>query len=187
MNLSLFGKKIKNIRHQKGKNLLEVANAIGVDKSFLSKLENGIRRPSPSVLNSLLNYYKLDISTFNELYELSGLPSISSHNVGIEHNLNTKGKEVYKNMNQEMSSNQTGPQINVPNNLPILYSDSVWVTASPFGLVFDYGQRVGPTNQVNVVARVGLSKEHAEALLRVLVGKLKDMQLLTKKTEKKSG
>lgn len=186
MNLNLFGKKLKNIRHQKGKNLLEVANAIGIDKTFLSKLENGIRRPSPSVLNSLLNYYKLDVSVFNEFYELSGFPSISSHNLGVAHDFNAEGKGVYKNMNQEVISNQKEPQINVPNNLPILYSDSVWVTASPFGLVFDYGQRVGPTNQVNVVARVGLSKEHAEALLQVLVGKIKDMQLLTKKTEKQT-
>lgn len=173
------------MRDKTKKSLFEVSRVVGIDKTFLSKLENGDRRPSITVLNSLLNFYKADRSIFDELYALSGFPNVSSRNLN---QLKTERKEVYGTMNQEPVNRDSQPQtqINVPNNLPILYSDSVWVTASPFGLVFDFGQRMGPTSNVNVVSRVGLSKEHAVALLEVLAGKIKEMQLLTKKTDKRN-
>lgn len=186
MDLKLLGKKLRNMRSNAGKSLSEVSSVVGIDKTFLSKVETGDRRPSQSVLDSLLHYYKADIVVRDELYRHARFPHISSHH-GILDNLKTEGEGVFKNMNQDVNPPvQQNAQVNVPNNLPILYSDSVWVTASPFGLVFDFGQRMGPTNNVNVVSRVGLSKEHAEALAEVLLGKIKEMQLLTKKTDKKN-
>lgn len=61
-----------------------------------------------------------------------------------------------------------------PIRTPVLYADSVYIKSSKNGLVLDFAQQVGTTDQFNVVSRVGLSKEHAhdlidhlEALLRV--------------------
>lgn len=45
---------------------------------------------------------------------------------------------------------------------PILYTDSVYMTANKDGVVFDVMQRVGNTNQARVVARFGMSREHAK-------------------------
>lgn len=76
-----------------------------------------------------------------------------------------------KKVNQ---TNETELQVNIANNQPVLYSDSVFVTAGKFGVVFDFAQSVGATNQQNVVSRVGMSKEHALALLNILEKKIKE-------------
>jgi selenocysteine lyase/cysteine desulfurase len=76
-----------------------------------------------------------------------------------------------KKVNQ---SNEAQVQVNINNNQPVLYTDSVFVTTGKFGVVLDFAQSMGSTNQQNVVARVGMSKEHALALLNVLEKKVKE-------------
>lgn len=66
------------------------------------------------------------------------------------------------------------PQMQVSINLDttsILYTDSVAMTTNPDGVVLDIMQRVGPSNQVRIVARIGMSREHAKKLVGEL-GKL---------------
>lgn len=60
------------------------------------------------------------------------------------------------------------PQMQVSINLDttsILYTDSVAMTTNPDGVVLDIMQRVGPSNQVRIVARIGMSREHAKKLV----------------------
>lgn len=65
------------------------------------------------------------------------------------------------------------PQVSINlDHTPILYTDNVVVTSNEDGVVFDFCQRVGSTPQVRVVARVGMSREHAKKLLIVLNGQL---------------
>ena len=54
---------------------------------------------------------------------------------------------------------------------PILYTDSVAMTTNPDGVVLDIMQRVGTSPQARVVARIGMSREHAKKLVGEL-GKL---------------
>ena len=51
---------------------------------------------------------------------------------------------------------------------PILYTDNINMTASDDGVVLNITQRFGPTNQVRIVARVGMSREHAKKFLENL-------------------
>jgi len=58
-------------------------------------------------------------------------------------------------------------QINIgvdPNRTPILYADAIIIISSDNGIVLDVTQKIGPTNQAHIVARIGLSKEHAKKL-----------------------
>jgi hypothetical protein len=61
----------------------------------------------------------------------------------------------------------------VPENLSALYSDLVIISSNEFGLVLDFAQSVGNSNQKRVVSRIGMSKEHAIALLNTLNERLK--------------
>lgn len=77
-----------------------------------------------------------------------------------------------------MSEDQKKPQpigqevtINL-DQTPILYTDNIMVTSNEDGVVLDFCQRVGSSPQVRVVARVGMSREHAKKLLMVLNGQL---------------
>lgn len=66
------------------------------------------------------------------------------------------------------------PQMQVSINLDttsILYTDSVTMTTNSDGVVLNIMQRVGPSNQVRIVARIGMSREHAKKLVGEL-GKL---------------
>ena len=65
-------------------------------------------------------------------------------------------------------------QVEVNINLdttPILFTDSVNMTANPDGIVLDVMQRLGNTDKVRIVARVGMSREHAKKFVDSL-GKL---------------
>lgn len=62
-------------------------------------------------------------------------------------------------------------EVNVNLNLdttPILYTDNVLITVNEDGVVLDACQKVGSSNQVRIVARVGMSKTHAQKLVKAL-------------------
>lgn len=173
---SLLSEKLKSIRKSKGLSLTEVAGATRLDKAYLSKVESGSRNPSNSFLNSLVSYYSLPTNELLEIYRLAGHKSPIIMN---------ERKEVI-NMEQKIAENQPGPgvQVNVPANLPILYTDSIWATASQYGIVLDFAQGMGPTNSQNVVARVGLSYDHAKELVKLLSKKLEEVRKIEQEKEK---
>lgn len=73
------------------------------------------------------------------------------------------------------TANQPGIQVNLPGDVKILYSDSMFVHLSPFGLILDFAQTMGPTNQQQtIVSRIGMSKEHAKAMIKVIQQKLEE-------------
>ena len=70
-----------------------------------------------------------------------------------------------KNENQQM-------QISVNlDTTPVLYTDNINITVNPDGVVLDFMQRLGPSNQVRIVSRIGMSREHVKKFLEKL-GKL---------------
>lgn len=54
---------------------------------------------------------------------------------------------------------------------PVLYTDNIIMTANADGLVMDVAQKLGTTNTLRIVSRVGMSREHAKKFLKEL-GKL---------------
>ncbi|KKQ46950.1 MAG: hypothetical protein US95_C0048G0003 [Candidatus Woesebacteria bacterium GW2011_GWB1_38_5] len=71
-------------------------------------------------------------------------------------------------------TNQKNQPVQISVNLdttPVLYTDNVNMTVNPNGVVLDIMQRLGPTNQVRIVSRIGMSREHAKKFLDKL-GKL---------------
>ncbi len=51
---------------------------------------------------------------------------------------------------------------------PIVYTDNIIITVNPFGVVLDITQRLGPTDQVRITSRIGMSKEHAKKFVEEL-------------------
>lgn len=74
----------------------------------------------------------------------------------------------------QTEKDQTEQNITVDVNLdttPILYTDNILMSTNANGLVFDVGQKLGPTNKLRIVSRIGMSREHAKKFLAEL-GKL---------------
>lgn len=51
---------------------------------------------------------------------------------------------------------------------PILYTDNIFLNFSEDGLVLDICQKLGPSNQLRVVSRIGMSKTHAKKFANIL-------------------
>ncbi len=69
----------------------------------------------------------------------------------------------------DKNNQQRGIAINVnPTATPVLYTDNVLMNTNENGVVLDIAQRVGSSNQSNVVARIGMSREHAKKLVKEL-------------------
>lgn len=77
-----------------------------------------------------------------------------------------------------------GVRVKLPDSVAVLYSDSTFFTISDYGVVLDFAQRMGPTNQQNIVARIGMSKEHARVLIEKLSGLLLSNELKTTQVTK---
>lgn len=88
-----------------------------------------------------------------------------------------------------MADNKTPQQqgMNVtlnPVTTPVLYTDNVLMTTNEDGVVLDVSQRVGSTNQAQVVARIGMSREQAKKIVKEL-GRLLAMTEGVTQTAKK--
>ncbi len=71
-----------------------------------------------------------------------------------------------------MDKNKRPEEFNINlDTTPIYYSDNTNMVANPDGVVFNFSQRVINTNQLRVVTRVGMSRDHAKRLASEL-GKL---------------
>lgn len=71
-------------------------------------------------------------------------------------------------MKDPADNNKKKLEIRMPGNVPVLYTDLVLVSSDRMGLVLNFTQGFGPTHQKNVVARLGMSREHAKSLLEAL-------------------
>lgn len=84
--------------------------------------------------------------------------------------------DPYKNDTFNPITKQDGVEVFVPDTLSTLYTDSAFITSNKFGVTIDFAQRVGNTKRQKVVARLGMSRDHAEALQAILQKKLIEMQ-----------
>lgn len=62
---------------------------------------------------------------------------------------------------------QVGVNINA-HHTPILYTDTVFMSTNEDGVTLDVGQKMGPTNQLHIVSRIGMSREHAKKFVKKL-------------------
>lgn len=69
--------------------------------------------------------------------------------------------------NQDTQKKKADVSINL-DNTPILYTDRIGITTNPDGVVLDIMQRIGPTKKARIVARVGMSREHAGKFVQEL-------------------
>ncbi len=60
-------------------------------------------------------------------------------------------------------------QINLnPEKVNILYTDTVFMNVNDDGVTFDICQKVGNSNQLQVVSRIGMSRDHAHKFVKKL-------------------
>ncbi|GAB5456149.1 MAG: hypothetical protein Hens2KO_23780 [Henriciella sp.] len=94
-----FGDYIRDVRREHGWTQPDAAKRIGIEQSYLSKLESGKSFPSEEVFSSLLSVYALDLSTLtDQLFpaELDRLREISQVRASILGHQNKAIKSVQR-------------------------------------------------------------------------------------------
>lgn len=142
-----------------GKGLKQVAPLLDIEYSYLNKLENGLQKPSLSLLHRIRTEYNLDNQQQQYIFKYSGYGS------GVISVDNSKSNVDSKQGNQSLSID--------PNKTPVFYVDNINISANNFGFVVDFSQRVALTNNFNVVARVGMSEQHVQVFVEQLSNLIK--------------
>ncbi len=192
-NYKKLGKKLNSLRKKRRLTITKIADVVGVDRSHISKIESGYDRPSEGLLAKIVNFLDLSLEDTRELINLAGYPKgiimkaqrVNSEVTSETHNISNSRKEVNNMSKNEESESRSQPEklleIKPPKNVRInknlnshtVYSDSVFIRVSNFGITLDFAQILGPDQQA-IVASVGMSKEHGKALLDVLKKNLEE-------------
>lgn len=114
-----IGEKIRGLRLEHGLTLKELGAAIDFNYSNLSKIERGNRKPAIEVLESLSNYFSIDISYFfnsqkqlhsderpNDIQIFNLTEEMKQKNISLEELIEMVGKLDY----MKESTNKSSPQ-----------------------------------------------------------------------------
>lgn len=170
MSTIKFGSELKKYRIRMGESITQVSKSIGIDRSYLSKIENEHEIPPARLLNLLFSHYSI---TKDEALRLTSILNFTGSRIGglvMFHDF-FGGKEA----NEKMEKRQPKVNPQLPNvqlglaadKTPILYTDSVFINSNQYGIVFNVAQSIDNQNQ-QIVARIGMSRDHAAALAEVL-------------------
>jgi transcriptional regulator with XRE-family HTH domain len=81
-----FGEKVKQLRAERNLTQPQLAQAIGIEQSYLSKLENDKSVPSADIFQGILRAFSIDVATFLEGVDdkivhrdLRQIPEVANH------------------------------------------------------------------------------------------------------------
>ncbi len=168
----LLGNQLRSIREKNNQTIDQVSGAVEVDSEMLLKYESGIKVPDEDILLLLISHFNLANDEAKKIWQLAGYDGFS---------------ETF-NLEPIASSVQTPTIVIVPFDNKIVYSDQVQITANNYGLVLNFMQASTQKNNMpQFISRIGISKEHAADIVKMLTEALKNNLLESdKKSENKS-
>jgi transcriptional regulator with XRE-family HTH domain len=154
----LLGFQLRNIREKNKQTIDQVSGAVEVDAGLLKKFESGLKLPDEDILSLLISHFDLRNDEAKKIWQLAGYDGFVD-NFNFEPPVNT---------------NQVPTIVIVPFDNKIVYSDLVQMTANNYGLVLNFLQAsTQKNNQPQLVSRIGMSKEHAADIVKMLSDALK--------------
>ena len=135
-----LGEGLRALRVKAHETLAETSGAVEINVKQLSSYELGRDCPNEEVLLMLISHFNPPDSEALWLWKLAGYGA-SEIELG------------------EDSSSE---------DVPVLFTDLAEITANQYGLVVDFKQGGGMNKSTKSVARLGMSREHAENMIRTL-------------------
>lgn len=161
-DLKQLGDKVKQERALLSLSQASLAEAMGIDTTLLSKIENGHVQPTQEQLQSIIDALELDLPKSLELWNLSGRPAgfVTTQRV------NKGDLERITKMATKKTADEN-PQMSFtidPARVQTLYSDIAAIVSTQNGMTLQFGQHMAGSNTANVVASVGVSFDHARKI-----------------------
>lgn len=141
-----LGRRLKDLRTRAKESLAETSGAVEIDVRELASYELGKTRPNEDVLLLLISHFGAKDDEAVRLWEVAGY--------------NTD-----KSVSSRMATSETAAEQS--RGQRILYSDIVDVMVNNYGVVMNFLQS-GPANSTQTISRVGMSREHAKNVLKIL-------------------
>ncbi len=141
------------MREQAKESLAEVSGAVEIDVQHLGSIEAGEERPAEEVLLLLISHFGIKEDEAMKLWEMAGYEQSAT---------STKSA-----INDDNGNSQSSVMV-MPIDARIVYTDMVHVMVNNYGVVMNFMQGAGPNNQPLAISRIGMSKEHARSVLKVL-------------------
>lgn len=155
-----LGKHLKALRSRVNESLAEASGAVEIDVRDLASYELGKSRPSEDVLLLLISHFGAKDDEAVRLWEMAGY---AMDKVPAAH--------------METSGNPHAV-ISNDDNSRVLYTDTVDIVVNRYGVVMNFMQNAA--GKAIPVARIGMSREHAKSVLKVL-------QVTISQTEQSAG
>jgi len=145
-----LGTRLKTIRQKLQESVADVSDAIEIDEEKLQRIELGQERPSEDILLLLISHFGMREEEAANLWLLAGYDQ-------------PQPQETH-----EQSDNR--PTIMLMGIDPrVIYSDSVHISVNPGGVVMNFSQTgPGNSNQPLAIARIGMSRDQAKNVMKVL-------------------
>jgi len=145
-----LGKQLKALRDRANETLAEASGAVEIDVRTLASFELGHSRPNEEILLLLISHFGAKDEEAIALWELAGY---GMGKVPLTHLANEEPQMPILAGNQDQR---------------VLFTDIVDVIVNNYGVVMKFMQGNGPNTQPAIVARVGMSREHAKSVLHIL-------------------
>jgi len=143
-----LGKSLKELRTRAHESLAEVSGAVEIDVKQLAGYELGHDKPAEEILLLLLSHFGAKDDEALNLWELAG------------YNMDKIPVAHQANVDADQSSSKKDNRI--------LFTDVVDVVVNNYGVVMNFMQNSGKGEEPTSVAKVGMSREHAKSVLKIL-------------------
>jgi transcriptional regulator with XRE-family HTH domain len=144
----VLGRRLKELRVRANESLAEASGAVEIDVRELAGYELGKNRPAEDVLLLLISHFGAKDDEAVKIWEMAGY---GLEKIPASHMDNTEQQLSIANKNDDK----------------VIYTDVVDVMVNNYGVVMNFMQG-GPGNSAHSVARVGMSREHAKSVLKIL-------------------
>lgn len=144
-----LGKQLKALRDRANETLAEASGAVEIDVRTLASYELGRSRPSEDLLLLLISHFGAKDDEAVKLWELAGY---GMERIPAAH----------------MASGEPQLQHSEGTDSHIMFTDVVDIVVNNYGVVMKFLQGGSPGSHPAVVAKVGMSREHAKSVLHIL-------------------
>jgi len=146
-----LGRHLRYVREQSKESLSEVSGAVEIDEQQLERIEAGLERPSEDILLLLISHFGVRDREAVQLWELG--------------NYDTDLPEVINTEGQPLAGKPMIMLLAV--DMRTMYSDGLDINVNQAGINLNFTQSMGQS-QANPVARVGMSHQQAEKVIRAM-------------------
>lgn len=141
-----LGNHLKYVRQQSNRTLAEVSGAVEIDEDYLARIEAGLERPAEDVLLLLISYFGVKDREAVQLWESADYDS---------------------ELPDSIRSDDKSTVMLLALDPRTIYSDGLDVVINPAGVTLNFTQS-NLQNQPMPIARVGLSHQQAELVVKTL-------------------